>query len=891
MNSTFTPLMLAELSGLDSSGALVLTVNNRYARRILADLSAGLNEQRQVMALPEILPISAWFQQMAGQLAFMQGSGLPSHALDAFGAQCLWQRVIEAIETDEVLLDVGQAARLAIEADRLISEWDLVVHEHEQTSDYQRFQMWRDAYHDALKALDADDGNQSFDRVCASLIEGRLDLPFHTIVLAGFNEISPRLGAVLDSLVQRGVVLKALQHAQRPARSTQRVKAPDPDQEWRLAAQWAATRLQANPKGRYAIVASSLEGSVVLAHRVLREALSGEGTATAMPYNMAVARPLSDWPAVRAGLAWLTVLAELTIHKRCEPRAAGAALLAGHCQGGALEASGRAQIDAHWRAHAVVVVSAGGFAQQLSRFTPSLAHAWAQCFDDAVGDSQAATIDVWVARIRRWLQLLGYPGPTALDSHGYQVMEAFDRLLVRLEQQYVVLGRIGFVGAVAMLRRLANHTMFQPQRDPAARLDILGFLEAEGGRWDGAWLLGLTDDVLPAAPKPNPLIPMATLRRANAPRATPDRELSWAQSLFTSLMGIADDIIVSHALRDGETERRPSPCIMAIEAVDEAPVARPPLEARREYLLDDRGPPLPAGATTHGGLGVIDTQARNPLWAFVKYRLGAKRMSDYAELADQNARGIFLHRCMEHVWTALDGQEALRRSVDAGQLDALIHDAVATASQECLQDYGDVLQSLEQERAQRVLHEWLLLELKREPFSIHAVEQTMQWRYQSLELSVRLDRIDQLNDGRLAVLDYKTGAGKLDPKPDWMRERPIGLQLPFYASVLAAADTPVAALVIARLHAREVAVKGLADGDYGFGGLASVADWPMFAGGSWGDLMARWRDTIAKLASEYVQGHAANSSLRAGDLDYCDVLPFLRLEQWPLHQEHDNVDD
>src|SRR3546814_21132404 len=80
-----------------------------------------------------------------------------------------------------------------------------------------------------------------------------------------------------------------------------------------------------------------------------------------------------------------------------------------------------------------------------------------------------------------------------------------------------------FSSAVGLLQRLAHETPFQPQRDPAARLDVLGFLESEGGRWDGVWVLGLTDEVLPAAPKPNPFIPLAALRQAHAPRAPPER--------------------------------------------------------------------------------------------------------------------------------------------------------------------------------------------------------------------------------------------------------------------------------------------------------------------------------------------------------------------------------
>src|SRR5690606_25844228 len=97
------------------------------------------------------------------------------------------------------------------------------------------------------------------------------------------------------------------------------------------------------------------------------------------PYNMAVARPLAEWAAVRAALAWLTVLAELVTYKRCEPRIAGAALLSGHCQGGKVESSGRAQVDTYWRNQAQVSVSAQGFASKLEQHAPLLAQAWEQC--------------------------------------------------------------------------------------------------------------------------------------------------------------------------------------------------------------------------------------------------------------------------------------------------------------------------------------------------------------------------------------------------------------------------------------------------------------------------------------------------------------------------------
>src|SRR5690606_37185060 len=127
-------------------------------------------------------------------------------------------------------------------------------------------------------------------------------------------------------------------------------------------------------------------------------------------------------------------------------------------------------------------------------------------------------------------------------------------------------------------------------------------------------------------------------------------------------------------------------------------------------------------------------------------------------------------------------------------------------------------------------------------------EQSYSWSRGALQLGLRLDRIDEQEDGCLAIIDYKSGGGRLDPRSDWMRERPVGLQLPFYASVLAAEHTRVTALILARLHSREVEGKGLAETDYGFEGLSALADWRRFEGYSWDQLMQAWRQVICRMS-------------------------------------------
>jgi probable DNA repair protein len=883
MITTFDSASLESIADLAPEQTLVLTVNNRLARRILGELSASLNAARQVMAVPDIMPLSAWLRQAGDQLSFLSQAPMASRTIDAFGAQYLWQRVISDLESDHVLLDVAQAARLAADADRLLDDWRVNVPPDYHTADYERFRNWRRAYRDLLSEMDMEDANLAYERVLHAFEAGMLVVPFRTLALAGFNELSPRFSALVEALRAQGVRVLNLVSEHTQATQRRRIMASDPDDEWRQAAQWAARQLRQKPDGRYAIVAAQLESDAALAHRNLRSTLATSDGLASMPYNIAVARPLEQWPLVRGALAWLSVLCGYAQRKSLRTADLGPALLAGPCVGGHGDAAGLATMDALWRKRATVSVSAAEFSRQLGRYAPTFASAWANCQQELDAAAGAASAEIWAARFKTWLRTLGFPGQLHLDSHAFQVMEAFAGLLDRLAAQTPVVGQLRFSAAVSLLGRLARDTTFQPQRDPSARLDVLGFLEAEGGRWDAIWVLGLTDDVLPAAARPNPLIPLAALRLANAPRATPERELHWARTMYASLLTCAPDVWLSHAEYEGERELRPSPCIVDVALMHEEEGINVGQSVGRasalELIVDDQGPPLAAGVATRGGIGVIDTQARNPLWAFVKYRLGASELTDYAELADQNARGVFLHRAIELVWRLLPDQSALQALHDSGGTLALVDEAVRQAADECLQDYGATLRALEVERAMAVLQAWLQLELQRAPFRVRDVEQSYDWSHGPLQLSLRLDRIDELDDGRLAVIDYKSGNGNIDPRSNWMRSRPVGLQLPFYAAVLAGERPGVGALILAKLHARNIEVKGLADEDVGLPGLASLAHWPAFVDYSWDRLMAEWRSTIEDLAREYASGVARNQSLRPDDIQYCDVSPFLRLTE------------
>ena len=114
----------------------------------------------------------------------------------------------------------------------------------------------------------------------------------------------------------------------------------------------------------------------------------------------------------------------------------------------------------------------------------------------------------------------------------------------------------------------------------------------------------------------------------------------------------------------------------------------------------------------------------------------------------------------------------------------------------------------------------------------------------------RLDRVDRLGDGRLVVIDYKSGAAH---KFDAYAERPAQPQLPAYA--LAAGDQ-VAAVMAVYLGRDSVKLRGLADRPGRVHGRGIDA----LPGGeiAWSGLLRQWRERLERLMREFLDGCAAS---------------------------------
>jgi len=142
-----------------------------------------------------------------------------------------------------------------------------------------------------------------------------------------------------------------------------------------------------------------------------------------------------------------------------------------------------------------------------------------------------------------------------------------------------------------------------------------------------------------------------------------------------------------------------------------------------------------------------------------------------------------------------------------------------------------------------------------------------------------VDRIDRLADRRLVIIDYKTGRS-IDFR-NWAEQRITEPQLPIYAALVA---DDVSAAVFAKVLLDAPAFAGVADdrdvlpGVQGIGGdrqkIFDPAEFP-----DWTAVVTHWRERLHAIAREVKAGAAGVAFADEKALQYCEVLPLLRLPE------------
>jgi hypothetical protein len=288
------------------------------------------------------------------------------------------------------------------------------------------------------------------------------------------------------------------------------------------------------------------------------------------------------------------------------------------------------------------------------------------------------------------------------------------------------------------------------------------------------------------------------------PHSAPLRDWELSAAITKRLAAYAPVIHFSFAKQKDGTETRPSRLVMQFAG---SPVAlpaamiQPPLENSTAVEFSDFSRVPFRQGVVQGGSSILTHQSQCPFKAFAIARLGAQDWEPAEVGLTPAQRGQLLHAVLHAVWGGPpEGIRSLSELLAQPDLKAFVQQHVRRVFRNDMPEpVRDRMPrqylELEEKRLARVVTEWLAFEAQRVHFTVSQTEVKRPAEIAGLTVSLRLDRVDRLDDGSMLVVDYKTG--DVSPKT-WELPRPEDVQLPLYA--IFGLDDKLGGLVFAKVR-------------------------------------------------------------------------------------------
>ncbi len=474
----------------------------------------------------------------------------------------------------------------------------------------------------------------------------------------------------------------------------------------------------------------------------------------------------------------------------------------------------------------------------------------------------------WSRFFAALVESLGWPGDAELTPHELLLVEAWRDSLSQLSALALVMPPLGFEGAVAQLKSVLGRARSPEHGDLLAPVQILDAADAPGLRCDAALVTGMSDETWPPAPAWSSLIPMRL-----------QKQVGWfdaeeREHATRALFAVAETTEVSYVGRLAPA---------AAEYVTEQRTAAPRWSGRTaiqsfapaslDVVNDSHAPPFLISGNARGGTTLIKNQSLCPFKAFAEGRLRAQAPEEACFGFDARDRGGFIHAVLERVWAKLKTSADLKHASDE-QLRLLI----ATAVMETVRQGGDgtffeQIREAERQRIEGLVFDWLIgVERKRKmSFVVEETERELHFDLAGLPLRIRIDRIDRLVDGRLILIDYKSG-----PKTHGALRcpRPKEPQLLVYA---AAKGSRVVGVFFGVLTRGELRLAGWSDG-------SETARTIKKHEGTWEVTMADAQQTVEGLARDFLRGEASVHPT-AEACQYCGLGQLCRISEQKQNRE------
>ncbi|APG62764.1 double-strand break repair protein AddB [Sphingorhabdus lutea] len=392
------------------------------------------------------------------------------------------------------------------------------------------------------------------------------------------------------------------------------------------------------------------------------------------------------------------------------------------------------------------------------------------------GNADAAILDKYISLIN-WVEEIGQIIPTPNQTNYYisdiflwlnnalmgligddgwkgDAAKEYINLSDKIIQQQIKGAKIGYVGDwAAIIKMLMDQIMVRPNFGSHPRVQIYGLLEARLQKADVVICAGLNEGTWPQSPDNDPWLAPRIRRELDLPSL--DRAIGLSAHDFVEAVS-SGRVYMSRAMRDRKKSAVASRFLLRLIAItDEKIVSETEIPALAHRIdIGEKIPPAsapepkPSKEARKVNLSVtdIDRLVADPFAFYAKKILKLPVLDNVGAGSNAAWRGTMIHDILEQ-WSKEDDYD-VDKLLARGE-EYLRHEIFDEASR--LFWGPDFLKSLN----------WvadLIAQHRAEGRRVIAVEQSGEVEIDGVKLRGKVDRIDMLEQGGFAIIDYKTGS-------------------------------------------------------------------------------------------------------------------------------------
>ena len=849
---------------------VILTPNQRLANTLQKALEEyHTSKDNRAFVPPTLLSFSQFVRLLWKSYIFIS----PKKLLSSDEEEWLWRSIINQSEISKGLLNAHKTSSLVQSAWHDLTQWrlnsDHFSNEIQNNESLYFFTEWsknfttfcsKRNFIDESSAIEIYANNSSFIQ----------SLPYQNFYFYHFIETTPLQEHFIESLKKQNKSVTIIEQA--PINKTLiRCELETPDEEMFAMAVWAKEKYTENNHASIGCVIPNLHQQREKISRTFKIVFNTETP----PIDISAGYLLSEFTLIQHMLLIMTLLTPTFDYEVLSTY-----LRSAYFGNSEEEMAARHLLDIELRKKCSKTTSL----QQIIDVESSLRVLEANHLSSGVSDgllrvlamttSEKMTLQTWCQRWLDLLKQLNWLGQRNLNSTEYQVAQRFIKLMQEIEDFCTLQTNWTWHEFSSLVKTKCQQTVFQPEKEKTS-IQILGLLEASGMTFDHLWIMGLDDKTWPSAPSPNPFLPYQLQKKYGMPHASAEREYAFCKELQQQLIQSSASTIVSSAMHDEDKELNPSPLITHInlnQTGDHGGIAPTTHRHRNdlEQFSDNIAPPVLENEKITGGTSLIQHQALCPFKAFAIHRLGAYEIAQPIDVPNALIRGNRIHRALELFWKNIKTSENLLQ-LSKNDLEIHIKKSIDITYNE-QNNSDDFFTSLEKIRLNKLMHAWLEIEKNRPAFKVIAVEQKREYQYKYITLRMRVDRIDELEDGQHVIIDYKTGSPNIQ---HWLGSRLKEPQLPIYCI---SHSVTVSAMFFVQLRWNDLTIKGVMEGGCEIKTVTAFEKLsPEMRAPTWPEQKIQWKNSVDQLLEDFINGQAAVDPLDQTTCTHCHLHALCRI--------------